>query len=241
MYTCSCCKEKLDFNKYWSFCFDCREFVCYQCLDDYIEHENEPDPFYINQFCYLCGAHFFNCLEDDYKRILENIEDSNPKNEHVLHFYNAVFLQNGFGTNIDFEEAFLELFLYLTKNFPPALSLIANMYGNGIGIDKDYDLAYKYYLRAAMLGFGEALYCVGIDFLKGIVVKKDMNEGIFYIERAAFKGYKPAIIHLENLYKIKYEFKKAAYWKKKQKEQNNGREPVPGMSNLFERIKYIKQ
>jgi hypothetical protein len=244
LYKCVICEEKINFNNYWAFCFDCRSFCCQKCIDEYIQSEvideglTAYDPFYKDQFCVECDKKYFLDEETDLQRIKSNIDDSNMHNKHVLHFYNAVFKLNGFGCNIDHSEAFNELFIsVMTKSFVPAMQTLGVMYGNGTGTEEDFDQAHKYFLRCAMQGYAPSIYCVGTDFLKGLAVEKDKDEAMFYIEVAAKKGYKPAFNHLSFMYRQNFKFKEARFWTHKHDLETKKEEPRPGFSDVFIRGK----
>lgn len=243
VYKCTICEEKMNFNCYWSFCFDCRSFVCQKCTDEFIEAEIEDgdedayDPLYKNQTCVECDKHYFIDEVTDLKRIITNLKDKNPTYKNVLHFYNAVFRLNGFGCNVDHSEAFSEIFISVhLKSFLPAMQMLGAMFANGTGTEQDLDQSHKYFLRCAMQGFVESIYCVGLDFLKGHAVEKDEDEAMFYIKIAANKKYKPAYMHLSHLYRQNLDFKEAKYWEVKHRfETNVDNESRPGMADIFTR------
>lgn len=246
VYKCTICEEKINFNHYWAFCFDCRTFSCQKCIDEFIKSEisdgdtDAYDPQYRNQCCMECDKRYFVDEETDLERIVKNIKDKNKTNQHVLHFYNAIFRLNGFGCNIDHNEAFKQLFFSVhLKSFVPAMQALGTMYGNGNGTKQDFDQAHKYFLRCAMQGYAEAFYCVGIDFFKGYAVEQDKDEAMYYIEVAARNNYKPAFKHLAHLYRDNFKFKEAMFWERKYNLENRLEEPRPGFADIFVRGRQV--
>lgn len=202
-YTCTECDNKINFNNYWAFCFDCRNLKCEDC---HTEHD----------YCCQCNNKYFIDEQTDLNRIVKNIEDDNVKNKSVLHFFNSIFRLNGIGCNIDHKEAYSQMFIsVMTKSFVPAIHTLGTFYGNGIGVETDFDQAHKYFLRGALQGYNESIYCIGLEFLRGFAVEKDKDEAILYIELSAKRGYINAYIHLSNLYRENLKFKEALYWQKK--------------------------
>ena len=240
---CDCCKEKINFNKYWSFCFDCRTTTCQTCLDQFIKDDPEEELdkiFYSDQACYGCGEFYFINREEDLGRIKRNIKIVDSENKHILHFFYAVFKSNGFGCDIDHNSAFLHFFQSARKNFTPAINCMAKAYSSGNGIAEDYDHALRYYIRGSMMGCSESIYCLGISFLKGIGVEKNIAEGNVYIEISAKRGYIPAYCHLSQIYRNKMDFEEGDYWFQKFIEEDKNERPIPGMSDLFRKERTVQ-
>ena len=140
-------------------------------------------------------------------------------------FFLASCFKNGWGTEVNPEEAF-RWFSYAAEGGDPvSMIALANCYQEGIGTEADPAKALEWDLRAAEAGDPSAMRLVGMAYEGGIGTAEDAETAFTWYQKSAEAGYDLGMGNLANCYLLGIGTDEnpemAFYWMQKMAETGN--------------------
>jgi len=126
--------------------------------------------------------------------VLRSVTDSAADGDVESQYFLARSMIFGFGSSVDFTNAFRWLTNGAALNYGPSQYLLGMRYLHGSGVEKDEARASALMLSSAESGYLPAEYAIGYMLTFGTAGEKDLSKGLSWLKRAAEGGYVEAQI-----------------------------------------------